>query len=81
MATYTVVDRETCIACGACAIVAPDLFDHDEEGLSFSKIDNNKGTIEVAEELVEDLEDAADECPTGSIKVSDQPFHLAGVIE
>ncbi|GAA0598616.1 hypothetical protein GCM10009001_13520 [Virgibacillus siamensis] len=36
MALYTIVDRETCISCGACGSAAPDLFDYDdEEGLSY----------------------------------------------
>ncbi len=75
MAAYTIVNRETCIACGACVVVAPDIFNHDEEGLSYSRLDNNQGITEVDEELIEDLEDACEECPSDSIKISDQPFY------
>lgn len=75
MTTYTIVDRDTCIACGACAENAPDLFDHDEEGLSFTLADNNEGCTVVAEEHLEDLEIAVEECPTNSIKTGSTPFN------
>ncbi|OCA81309.1 ferredoxin [Pseudobacillus wudalianchiensis] len=74
MAKYTMVDQETCIACGACGATAPELFDYDLEGLAFAILDNNEGATEVPEELEEDLEDAFDGCPTDSIKVAEQPF-------
>ncbi|HEY9577060.1 MAG TPA: ferredoxin [Pseudobacillus sp.] len=74
MVKYTMVDQETCIACGACGATAPELFDYDFEGLAFAILDNNEGATEVPEELEEDLEDALDGCPTDSIKVAEQPF-------
>lgn len=76
MKFFTKINRNTCIACGSCAEYAPDIFDHDEEGLSFSLLDNNKGITEVPEDLVEDLEDAYDECPTGSILIENEPFEV-----
>ena len=33
MAKYTWVEKDTCIACGACGATAPDIFDYDDEGL------------------------------------------------
>ena len=56
MATYTMVDRSTCIACGACNPTAPGLFEYTEDGLSYALLDGNEGITEVPEELVEDLE-------------------------
>ena len=41
MAKYTIVDKETCIACGACGAAAPDIFDYDDEGLAENIIDEN----------------------------------------
>lgn len=38
MAVYTIVDQDTCIACGACGATAPGVFDYDEEGLSFLSV-------------------------------------------
>lgn len=74
MAKYTIVDQDTCIACGACGATAPELFDYDLEGLAFAILDDNQGAAAVPEELEEDLEDALDGCPTDSIKVAEQPF-------
>ena len=74
MPKYTIVDKDTCIACGACGASAPDIFDYDDEGISYVILDDNEGTAEVPEELFDDLEDAAEGCPTDSIKVANQPF-------
>ncbi|MCM3800070.1 ferredoxin [Caldibacillus thermoamylovorans] len=74
MAKYTIVCQDTCISCGACGAAAPDIFDYDDEGLSYTIADNNKGTTEVPEEFYDDLDDAYEGCPTRSIKVADQPF-------
>ncbi|MCQ2010068.1 MAG: ferredoxin [Sporolactobacillus sp.] len=72
---YTIVDKETCIACGACAATAPDLYDYDDEGIAFALLDDNKGNTAVPEELLEDLVDAYEGCPTESIRISDAPFN------
>ncbi|MGM0877712.1 MAG: ferredoxin [Bacillota bacterium] len=74
MAKFTIVDKETCIACGACGAAAPDVFDYDDEGLAEVILDNNTGIVAVDEDLYEDLLDACDGCPTASIKVADTPF-------
>ncbi|PIC77580.1 ferredoxin [Sporosarcina sp. P19] len=74
MKKYTLVDQETCIACNACGATAPDVFDYDDDGLSYSILDNNTGVIPVGEDIVDDLMDAYEGCPTDSIKVADEPF-------
>lgn len=74
MVKYTIVDQDTCIACSACGVAAPELFDYNAEGISFALLDDNKGITPVAEELVEDLEDAFESCPSNSIKMADEPF-------
>jgi ferredoxin len=74
MAHFTMVDQSTCIACGVCGELAPDLFKYREDGISFSILDENTGVTEVSEDLLEDLEDAHDSCPTSSIKMADTPF-------
>jgi Ferredoxin len=73
-AKYTRVDKETCISCGACEAAAPDIFNYDDQGLAFSIIDGNKGIRPIPDELLMDLEDAYDGCPTESILVSDHLF-------
>ncbi|WP_067725402.1 ferredoxin [Oceanobacillus damuensis] len=74
MSKYTIVDKETCIACGACGAAAPKIFTYDDEGLSYVSVDENEGTSLIPDKLVEDLLDAHDGCPTGSIKISTVPF-------
>lgn len=74
MAKYTIVDKETCIACGACGASAPDIYDYDDEGIAFVILDDNTGTSEVPEILEDDMMDAFEGCPTDSIRVSDESF-------
>lgn len=74
MHKFTIVDQETCIACGACGASAPDIFDYNDEGFAFVILDDNDGTAMVPEDLHDDLEDALEGCPTDSIKMSDQPL-------
>ncbi|MED4694404.1 ferredoxin [Peribacillus frigoritolerans] len=66
MLKYTVVDQETCIACGA---AAPEIFDYNDEGVAFVILDENEGTAEVPDDAVEG-------CPTDSIKVETSPFKV-----
>jgi len=74
MAKYTIVDKDTCIACGACGSAAPDVYDYDDDGIAFVILDDNKGTAEVPENLYDDMADGAEGCPTDSIKIADEPF-------
>lgn len=78
MAKFTYVDKDTCIACGACGATAPDIYDYDDEGLAevIYKGDGNHGNTEIPEELYDDLQDACDGCPTDSIKIGDSPFNF-----
>lgn len=72
---YTIVNQETCIACGACGAACPKIFDYDEEGISFVKIDNNSATAKIPEELEEDVIDAFEGCPTDSIRILKKPLN------
>ena len=76
MAKFTMVAKDECIACGACGGIAPDIFDYDDEGYAQNiyNADGNTGTVEIAEDLFDDLTDAAEGCPTEAIKVSDTSF-------
>ncbi|WP_353949320.1 ferredoxin [Sporolactobacillus sp. Y61] len=75
MAKYVIVDKDTCIACGACGCAAPDVFGYDEEGLSEVLLDLNQGTAKIPDELLDDVEDAFEGCPSESIKMSHTPFN------
>lgn len=76
MAKFTRVNQLTCIACGACGASAPEIFDYNAEGIAYVLLDDNQGIGEVPEDFYDDLEDAADGCPTDSIKVASQPIEL-----
>ena len=69
------VDQETCIACGACATVAFDIYDYDENGIAYVVPDDNEGVFEVPEIYQKDMMAAFEGCPTDSIKVADSPFN------
>lgn len=75
MPKFTIVDQETCIACGACGASAPDIYDYDDEGIAYVMIDGNDGKVEIPEAFEEDMNDAYEGCPTDSIKVNDRPFN------
>ncbi|OCA80875.1 ferredoxin [Pseudobacillus wudalianchiensis] len=75
MTKYTIIDQDTCIACGACGAAAPDVFDYNEEGIAYVILDDNEGVAEIPEELLDDAEEAFEGCPTESIKLADEPFH------
>ncbi|UOQ47548.1 ferredoxin [Gracilibacillus caseinilyticus] len=70
MPYFTWINKETCIACGVCGASAPELFDYDDEGIAFGLRDDNKGDEEVPSDLIDDLLDAHESCPTESVKVN-----------
>lgn len=72
---YTMVDTDTCIACGACALSAPQVFDYNDEGLAYVTIDNNRGTIAVPAPFVSGMLDAYDGCPSASIQIQKSAFN------
>ncbi|MFT8320616.1 MAG: ferredoxin [Bacillus sp. (in: firmicutes)] len=74
MDKFTMVEKDTCIACAACGCIAPDIFDFDEDGLAEVILDNNTGTVKVEKEMHDELMEAKDSCPAQSIKIEDKPF-------
>jgi ferredoxin len=68
------VDKEICIACGACSWAAPDIFDHDEAGRSFNTLDENCGVAKIPNMLLEELDNATERCPSGAIIIAEQSF-------
>ncbi|MFA1820679.1 ferredoxin [Virgibacillus oceani] len=74
MAQFTIVDQETCIACGACGAAAPNIFNYDDEGIAIVMLDNNMGNTKIPHKWKDDMHDAYQGCPTDSIKMADSPF-------
>jgi ferredoxin len=72
------LDRDKCIQCGACAAIAPDLFEMAQDGKSTLK--NSKKPSENIEELeinddkpqvLESAKQTAQACPNGAIEVEE----------
>ncbi len=59
------VNRDSCIGCGACAAICDDVFEIDDEGLSTVKKED------VEDDKKQEVQDAADSCPTGAIEVDE----------
>ncbi|BCG58800.1 MULTISPECIES: ferredoxin [Paenibacillus] len=76
MSKYVLVKKDSCIACGSCGSAAPEIFDFDDDGLAevIFEGDNNKGVTLISSDLLEELSDAVDSCPTSCIKTAAAPF-------
>ena len=72
---YSRVAQDECIACGLCQLKCPNLFNYNDEGLAFIKIDNNTGQLPIVPQEFENFKSAYINCPTGAIKRSNCPFH------
>ncbi|EUJ32918.1 ferredoxin [Listeria floridensis FSL S10-1187] len=75
MAKFTIVDQETCIACGACALHAPNLYDYNTEGVAYTLLDDNQGNKAIPDSEEENALEAEWNCPSLSIKIADRPFN------
>ncbi|MBU0278536.1 MULTISPECIES: ferredoxin [unclassified Gemella] len=63
----TKVNRETCISCGNCYSICPEIYECDEDGIAFCKLDNNKMIKTVDDKFKSLLLECYDSCPTESI--------------
>ena len=57
------VDKDTCIGCGACPSICPDVFSMDDDGLA-KAIDS-----QIPEDVQEDAKEARDSCPVDAIDI------------
>jgi Ferredoxin len=66
MKIKTWINKDTCISCGTCIAVAPEIYEFDTDGKS-------KAKIEIIEDpnLIEKAKDAEAACPTHSVKVEE----------
>jgi len=64
MAKITIIP-EKCIACGLCAVYAPEVFDYDDEGIVVLK--DETATEKVLITIEENLLKAYQKCPTRAI--------------
>ncbi len=57
------VIKEACIGCGACASIAPDFFEMNDEGIAITT-----GNYEnLSEDSKKEVMDGKDSCPTDAI--------------
>ena len=59
------VEERTCIGCGTCSSLCPDVFELSEEGRAVVKMEVVEG------ELADCVREAEESCPTGSISVEE----------
>ncbi|MBL4930333.1 MULTISPECIES: ferredoxin [Clostridium] len=57
------VDKDTCIGCGLCAAISPEVFDMDDDGKA-KAIEN-----ELGEDLLASANEACEQCPVSAITV------------
>lgn len=66
--------KKDCIGCGACAAVAPDYWQMEEDGLAHLKnskqIDENRWELDIPTEEAKAInQEAVDVCPVNVIKI------------
>ena len=65
------VNKDLCIGCGACAAIVPDVFQIGDNGLAEVIADNEVKETEVSKDLIDEVKDAAEGCPTSAIEISE----------
>lgn len=66
------VKKDTCIGCGACTVIADNIFQIGDDGLAevINPIDNNEEKVAIIkEEEIENVCDASESCPTSAIEL------------
>lgn len=62
------VNEDVCIGCGACQVIANEVFEINDEGLA-EVIKGKENIEELTEEVKEEVIDALEGCPTGAIVI------------
>jgi ferredoxin len=57
------VDKDTCIGCGLCTTVCPEVFEMQDDGKAGTVVSEVPGTAE------DSAEEARDQCPVSAISV------------
>lgn len=64
------VKKDTCIGCGACTVIADQIFQIGDDGLAEVINPTEEEKIqEIPEEEKDNVIDASESCPTGAIEV------------
>ena len=57
------VDKETCIGCGLCPSICPDIFKMDDDGLAIAE------DVEISDDILQEAKEAEEACPVAAIKI------------
>ncbi|MCE5284611.1 MAG: ferredoxin [Pelosinus sp.] len=57
------VDKDTCVGCGLCPSICPEIFEMDDDGKA-KALDT-----EIADDIMANAKDAEMQCPVNAIKV------------
>ncbi|MBQ3421354.1 MAG: ferredoxin [Romboutsia sp.] len=60
------VNKDACIGCGACQMIAPEVFEINDDGVS--EVIMN----EVDEDQKDEVKSAVESCPTGAISTEEE---------
>lgn len=63
------VKKDVCIGCGACTVIADEVFEIGEDGLAEVKKDIEDNKIN---EEIDNVKDAAESCPVGAIETEEK---------
>jgi len=59
------VDKDTCIGCGLCPSISPDIFRMDDDGLAIAE------DVEISDDMLAEANEAVEACPTAAITIDD----------
>lgn len=65
-----VIDKTVCVACGACVLSGPDVFDQDENGQAVL-------IVEPDESLRDQVLESIDACPVQALSLLEEPAQSA----
>ena len=57
------INRDTCIGCGVCETLCPEMFEMDDENIAVAKREDVPADFEL------DVQSAADSCPVNAIEI------------
>ena len=63
MIMKTRVNKDVCIGCGACNVIADGIFEMDDDGLAKAIVED------VPDDKIDEVKDASESCPTGAINI------------